>query len=285
MAHLIAMRQRIKAVETIKKVTHAMCLISMSMHSRLRNKKELLDDYEKKIITLSSSIKNDFSIESFVSENLESEEQTEKQKKIIILVGSQKSLCGNFNNNLFLYFKNHKPTELTNIDIIAIGKEAILYCLENKISMTKSYDDFSVTNFIIISNEISFLLREYKTSPVSTTIYYNYPKSFFIQEPKKTTLESLDHSNIKANKEDRETDYIWEHSPEEIYSYTMKLMIKVSIQKILFSSLLAEQSARFIAMDNATRNADKILERMRIDYNKLRQSQITKELLTITNSL
>ena len=48
MAHLIAMRQRIKAVETIKKVTHAMCLISMSMHSRLRNKKELLDDYEKK---------------------------------------------------------------------------------------------------------------------------------------------------------------------------------------------------------------------------------------------
>ena len=285
MAHLIAMRQRIKAVETIKKVTHAMCLISMSMHSRLRNKKELLDDYEKKIMTLSSSIKNDFSIQSFASENLETEESIEKQKKIIILVGSQKSLCGNFNNNLFLYFKNQKPTELVDIEVIAIGKEAIGYCLENKISLAKSYNDFSVTNFIAIANEISLLLKESKTSTVSTTIYYNYPKSFFIQEPKKTTLESSDHVKIRAGKENRETDYIWEHSPEEIYSYSMKLMIKVSIQKILFSSLLAEQSARFIAMDNATRNADKILEQMRIDYNKLRQSQITKELLTITNSL
>ncbi len=285
MAHLIAMRQRIKAVETIKKVTHAMCLISMSMHSRLRNKKEFLDDYEKKIITLFSNIKNDFYINSSLPINLEIEEPTEKQKRIIILIGSQKSLCGNFNNNLFLYFKNHKPEELADIDVIAIGKEAMLYCLENKISLIKSYDDFSATNFIIISNEISLFLQELKTNSVSITIYYNYPKSFFIQEPKETKLENPNHLKIILNKEDREPDYILEHSAEEIYSYSIKLMIKVSIQKILFSSLLAEQSARFIAMDNATRNADKILEQMQIDYNKLRQSQITKELLTITNSL
>ena len=281
MAHLIAMRQRIKAVETIKKVTHAMRLISMSTHSRLRNKKDFLDTYENKIIQLFSKINNQFV--SSHSEEKEGEEATRLQEKIIILVGSQKSLCGHFNSSLFAYFKNHSPKELIDIDVIAIGKEAVSYCLENKIKPIKSYYDFSAANFIVISNEISsFLLH--KTSSISATIYYNNPKSFFVQEPKQATLTSLNNSNSIAYEEDKAIDYIWEYTPEELHAYSINLMTKVSIQKALFSSLLAEQSARFIAMDNATRNADKILEQMRIDYNKIRQSQITKELLTITSS-
>ena len=284
MAHLIAMRQRIKAVETIKKVTHAMRLISMSTHSRLRNKKEFLDNYEKKVALLLLNISNYFSKSSSLLPHSEDTETIDKEKKIIILIGSQKSLCGNFNTSLFSYFKKHKPKDLVDIDIIAIGKEAVLYCLENKIKPIKSYYDFSATNFIMISSEISSLLLEDTINSISTTIYYNYPKSFFIQEPQQITIKNLNNAQLIAETENNTVDYIWEHSPEELYAYSMKLMTKVNIQQVLFSSLLAEQSARFIAMDNATRNADKILEQMRIDYNKIRQSQITKELLTITSA-
>jgi len=91
MAQLIAMRQRIKAVETIKKVTDAMRLISMSTHTHLRNKEESLKEYEHEIVRLFAKIN------SPISHSIdEPEEQSQEKKAVIILVGSQKSLCGHF---------------------------------------------------------------------------------------------------------------------------------------------------------------------------------------------
>jgi F-type H+-transporting ATPase subunit gamma len=60
--------------------------------------------------------------------------------------------------------------------------------------------------------------------------------------------------------------------------------LEAELQSLLYESLLAEHAARFISMDNATRNAEKLLEETKSDYNKLRQAKITKELTELTSS-
>jgi len=78
--------------------------------------------------------------------------------------------------------------------------------------------------------------------------------------------------------------YTWPENQENILKMLTKLYLTVSIESLLFSSLASEQASRFHSMDNATRNAEELLETMQRDYNKLRQDKITKELLELTSS-
>lgn len=77
---------------------------------------------------------------------------------------------------------------------------------------------------------------------------------------------------------------MWEHTPHEVLDILALQALEVTIQHLLFESLLAEQAARFISMDSSTRNAEKILEETILWYNKLRQAKITRELTELTGS-
>ena len=119
MAQLVNLKQRIKAAETIKKITHAMRLVSMSNNLKLRGKKNFLDNYNKEIRKLWILINNKINPEK---SNFESK----KSKNLVIILSSEKGLCGNFNNSLFAYYNNHK-SEDANSDVIVIGKEGITH--------------------------------------------------------------------------------------------------------------------------------------------------------------
>jgi F-type H+-transporting ATPase subunit gamma len=273
MADLVAMRQRIKAVETIKKITHAMRLISMSSHSRLRNKKETLEAYEEAISRLYKSI----NVSKAVINNAYEEEKEQKDRAFLVLIGSEKNLCGNFNSNLFSYFLLHKPLKiLKECSIITVGKNPQLFLKQQKITPFASFDRFSTENFIEIANQIAALVKAEK----HCSFIYNYPKSFFAQEPRLLELFETNKNEKLNNSAKYLKEYLWEQPQEEIISQLEEFSIKTKIQTILFNSLLAEYSARFVAMDNSTRNAEKLLQQMKLDYNKMRQAQITKELIT-----
>lgn len=283
MTHLIAMRQRIKAVETIKKITHAMRLISMSTHSRLRHKKENLEQYKQAINKLMLNITHNNNFNNTIFNNSHS------NKELIILIGSQKTLCGSFNNNLFKFF-THKTSKLKSnahkYNFISVGKEAGEYLKQKHNSFFKRFDNFSAANFVFISEEISRIILDSTSKYKSVVVYCNQPTSFFVQQPNENKLfplKTLSIKDINQNLKEKDDDYIWEYPIEEIYQQLTILTIKANLQQLLFDSLLAEQAARFIAMDSATRNADKIIHQMRIEYNKTRQAQITRELIDLTS--
>ena len=108
MAQLIQMRQRIKAIETIKKITHAMRLISMSMHSRLRAKAPTLAEYQKEVTTMFQKVK--LAAPQWKNSVMFPEAASESNP-LIVLVASQKGLCGNFNSALFRAFTQWYPEE------------------------------------------------------------------------------------------------------------------------------------------------------------------------------
>lgn len=118
----------------------------------------------------------------------------------------------------------------------------------------------------------------------SIIVISNGLKSFFLQKPQKTILLPIAHTTDVTTHEEL-GDFVWEQDISSLYDAALKQYIEVNLHFQLFQSLLAEHAARFISMDNATRNAKNLLEKARLDYNKLRQAKITKELTELASTL
>ena len=275
MSQLIRMRQRIKAIKTIKKITHALRLISMSTHFRLRSRKNGIEEYKKELSNLFLQIYN--FAKDWDHPLVNSDEQS--PKILSIIVGSQKGLCGNFNTQLITFFEKDTKETSESTTYITIGKKAYDYLKTTNPEIVMHFDEFTMASLEPISRSIADYIIEAHESYASIKIYNNISKTFFIQKSLKTNLVPFTFETLPTDEESLElVDYIWEQSPKEILNFLIGEFLYISIFELLFQSLIAEQAARFIAMDNSTRSAGKILETMQLQYNKMRQSKITGEL-------
>lgn len=284
MARLIQIRQRIKAIETIKKITHAMRLISMSNHSRLKHKEESITLYKQTTNNLFAKIKQQ--IPTWYNPII-NPSSIKNDTHLIIFVGSQKGLCGNFNTALFSFFETKKSDfNWQHTDIITIGKKATEYIKSKKTgTLIATYNDFASNKLTLIIQNLIDTITHTKKPYSSVTIFSNKLKTFFIQKPIQTLL--IPHTLQIPTQEIHEKtgeDYQWEQDPHMILDTLALLSIESNLTYLLFQSLLSEQAARFISMDSSTRNAEGILELATLQYNKLRQAKITKELTELTGS-
>lgn len=274
MAQMIQIRQRIKAIETIKKITHAMRLISMSSHTKLKGLQEPLFAYKNQLSHLFATIKhyNQNWIHPIFNPT------SVENKHLVILVGSQKGLCGNFNNTLF-YFFDDEIRELNSAatSFIAIGKKAVEHLQKKGIVPLATYKSITATTIDSIARSIIHDITNAQAGYSSVTLFANCAKTFFMQKPQKHTLIPFTAEGT-VEQTDHTDDYYWEQSIDSILNKLAEYLMATHLHAILFDSLLAEQAARFISMDGATRNADNLLEQTRLTYNKLRQFNITKEL-------
>lgn len=281
MAQLIQMRQRIKAIETIKKITHAMRLISMSMHSRLRNKTPLLKKYNTELTSVFKKLR---SISPKWQNAITSPKESPESKSLFIIAGSQKGLCGTFNSGLFKEFEEIiKQEDIKKIEFICIGKKAYEHLKAHQFKLIKNFDNINMRNFTKISNEITKLIIDAEQPYSSIKILSNELKSFFFQKPKLNQLTPLIEENIDEKIDDNQ-NYIWYQDAEEMLDQLVPQYLASNINSILLESLLSEQAARFLSMDAATRNAKKLLEETTLQYNKLRQAKITKELTELASN-
>jgi F-type H+-transporting ATPase subunit gamma len=279
MSELIQMRQRIKAIDTIKKITHAMRLISMSSHSRLKRKQEPLMRYINEINTLFTKV---YTLAPDWKSNLMNPEQHAERKSLFVLIGSQKGLCGNFNTALFHLFDRH-TSETSSYDLIAVGKKTVDYAEEYySEKLIASYNVFMIRNFFMLAQELTHHIVNAQGSYNSVAIFSNQFVSFFLQKPYKSVL--IPFTPELSTKNTFTEDYLWKHKPSEILDLLAHQYLEARIQHIFFDSLFAEHAARFLSMDNATRNAENLLEETKLEYNKLRQAKITKELIELVGS-
>ncbi len=281
MSQLIHMRQRIKAVETIKKITSAMRLISRSFHTKLDKQKKPLAEYRQALCNLLGYVKT-LSPEWQHSRFFPDASTTKKE--LFILIGGQKGLCGNFNTGIFYWIDKHRA-RLTDSDatVLSVGKKINDYLKKRTVSVDYAFQEVKTSNINVITQEIFNIFMHGSQFYTDVTIISNTSKSFFAYETHTTVLIPF----IPCEQSDQNAvfqDYQWEHSPEEVLQLLAENILKISIRRAIFESLHAEQSARFISMDNATRNANKFLDSMKLHYNKARQAKITKELTELSMS-
>jgi F-type H+-transporting ATPase subunit gamma len=273
MANLMTMRHRIKAVQTIKKITHAMRLISMSTHARMKHLETPVKTYQAH---LNEMLNTALGMHSDYRHPLLQPSIPKDEHPLIIVISSQKGLCGSFNAGIF-QLCNLAP-QLNNAEFITVGKYATQFIQRTHASaIISSYHAVGLHNFHDIALNIASTITQAKKPFGSITIYSNNAKSFFVQKPTATVVVPA-----TMHAATQEIEFYWEQQPEEVLTFLSEQYLRVQIQQALFQSLLAEHAARFVSMDSSTRNAQEILETMQIAYNKARQAKITRELTELS---
>lgn len=211
----------------------------------------------------------------------------EIHRRAIILVGADKGLCGALNSNLFRLAAKYDPQSTV---FITAGKKAAQFVAATRRQLIAefAYGDsprIEEARAIATMARDLFLNKEVDEVRVVATRFVNT----LTQHP--VSFEFLPVGEIKGLKvpgapseDDLAADnreYLFEPNPEHLVGYLLSHYLNVFIYQVLLNAKASEQSARMVSMKNATDNADSLIKDLTLEYNKLRQGNITKELLEI----
>jgi F-type H+-transporting ATPase subunit gamma len=205
---------------------------------------------------------------------------------LCVVLTSDRGLCGGFNTNIIKKAKSYFQKILNEgktIKIITVGskgydqlkrvyKDNIIEKISFKDSKTINYLDAEKVGKIIIDN---FEKKEFDVC----TIFYNQFKNVITQIPQEQQIIPLKASEVEGKSP--EDNYEFEPEEDEILSNLLPKNISTQIFKAMLENSASEQGSRMSAMDNATRNAGEMVDKLTIEYNRSRQAAITKELIEI----
>ena len=214
-------------------------------------------------------------------------EVREVRKRAVILIGADKGLCGPLNSNLFRLAAQFDPSSTV---FITAGRKAAQFVARSQRKLIAEFP-FSDTPRFPEARTIAtfacdlFLKREVDQVLVVATQFVNT----LTQVP--LCLEYLPVGEIKGmqvpgaeSKDELAEDapeILFEPSPEALISYLLSGYVNIYIYQVLLNAKASEQSARMVSMKNATDNAEGLIRDLTLEYNKLRQGNITQELLEI----
>lgn len=291
MATLRELKTRIGSVSSSEKITGAMKMISSAkMH---KNEQAL-----RRLTPFQSQIKNIMGHLLATDATFSSpliEKRAEVKKVAIAVFGSDDGLCGGYNINIFKYLLTEINriealySEKIEIDIYSIGKK-----IANAVAKLKRENITAITLPGIDSkmegatvNEFTDTLRGKFVSGEydEVNVVYMHFISTGRQRPATEQLFPIVADNLLdgsiSGGADANKPYIFEPNPNSIFNQVLPMFVQSLMQQITIENRASEQAARIMAMQSANDNAKKLLEQLRLEYNKLRQQSITTELLDI----
>lgn len=270
-------KRRISTVENTRKITNAMKLISSVKVRQIQNGYVTRVAFNNELNDLLNIICN------YASTKLDSPLLKVNQKinkKLYIVVSSSLGLCGSYNYNVARYLSEvYKNGD----EIITIGEKIDREVLKN--NEVKTYRDFKdILNNLNMSNcrvLQKFIIEKYMSGEYSEVIliYTKYINQIAskVAELRLLPLDYKKNKNLELKFPD-----LGQAIDESLLKYTKKYITSALYIK-LFESLLSEQSARRNAMDNADKNAEELVDKLRLEYNKARQTAITQEITEVVS--
>ena len=284
MPNLDDLKKRIGSVKSTQKITKAMKMVAAAKLRRAQESAEKGRPYSEKmnniILNLSGGISDKQSAPKLLVGT------GEDKVHLCIVLTSDRGLCGGFNSNIIkkakLFFKNVLNDNKI-LKIITVGskgydqlkrgyKDNIIDKISFKESKNSNYFDAEKVGKIIIEK---FQKEEFDIC----TIFYNQFKNVITQIPQAQQIIPLTTKSDDQN--NSEDNYEFEPDEDEILSNLLPKNISTQIFKAMLENSASEQGARMSAMDNATRNAGEMVDKLTIEYNRSRQAAITKELIEI----
>ena len=284
MPSLDDLKKRISSVKSTQKITKAMKMVAASKLRRAQENAEKGRPYSDKmnniILNLSNSISDKENSPKLLAGS------GEDKVHLCIIMTSDRGLCGGFNTNIIkkakTYFQKILDAGKT-LKIITVGskgydqlkriyKENIIEKISFKESKYANYFDADKVGKIIIDK---FEKKEFDVC----TIFYNQFKNVITQIPQEQQIIPLKASDSEGSS--LQDNYEFEPEEDEILSYLLPKNISTQVFKAMLENSASEQGSRMSAMDNATRNAGEMVDKLTIQYNRSRQAAITKELIEI----
>lgn len=279
MPSLKEIKKRIGSVKNTRQITKAMKMVSAAKLRRAQENIIAARPYASKMEEVLKSL----------AANVEGDahpllEAREGKKLLLIVVSSDRGLCGGFNANLCKtaerYIRANKD-QYESITLTTLGRKGYEY-LKNRFTVEKNYPYLiSKPNYqtaVLLAQEVidGFLAEDYD----QVVILYNAFKTVMSQDI--TFQQLLPVVPPEAEQTDEAgIEYIYEPSMKELLAEILPKNIEVQIFKAMLESVASEHGARMTAMDSASKNASEMIGKLTLQYNRARQAAITKELMEI----
>lgn len=284
MATLRDIRQRISAVKNTVKITSAMKMVAAAKLRRAQDAITSARPYATKLSEVLSNLAS--SDMDFIHPFFDKREEV--SNVLVVVVSSDRGLCGAFNANLFRVatqtIENNikKQYPKAKVHLISIGKRAVSFFGKRDYNTVVARPDvFAKLSFETVLDIAPIVTEGFINGTYDRVhIIFNEFKSVIRQEVQTVQLLPVESAK-KEKKSKSNVDYIYEPSREEILENLLPKYLNLQIWRALLDSNAAEQAARMMAMDNATTNAKDLINVLQLDYNKARQAAITKEMLEI----
>jgi len=283
MANLKDLRTRINSVKSTRQITSAMKMVAAARLRKAQNRIIQLRPYANKLHKLISTLSNNLNEE----EGNNYSTVRDEENILIILITSNRGLCGAFNSvaikNAFNLADNVYKSQLNkgNVHFLAIGKKGADHLKRKKYNLVDSknelFDSLSFETVAPLAENImkQFINEEYDR----IELVYNQFKNAAVQN---ITTEQFLPVVINEEEEGKNPPfYIFEPDKERIIEELIPKSLKIQFYKAIIDSFVAENGARMTAMHKATDNATELIRDLNLEYNKARQNAITKELLDI----
>ena len=286
MPNLKELKNRISSVKSTRKITSAMKMVAAS---KLRRAQELAESsrvYADSLSFILSSLAGNTKNSADLPEILTGRENS--KISLLIINSSDRGLCGGFNSNLFRNAKkwiSDQQGQGKSVKIMTVGKKASSFYKKTDLDIVASFEDLNSNDRQLqvseeIKNKIIELFESNEIDEVS--ILFNKFVSAISQEPTYQSLIPL--SNEETSEDESEANNaIFEFEPDknELLEYLVPRNFLTQIYRSVLESSASEHAARMTSMDNATRNAGDMIDRLTLTYNRTRQAFITKELIEI----
>ena len=283
MANLKDLRTRINSVKSTRQITSAMKMVAAAKIRKAQNRIIQLRPYANKLHKLISILYNNPTEE----EGNNYSTVRDEEKVLIILITSNRGLCGSFNSvaikTAIILAEEIYKSQINkgNVHFLAIGKKGADYLKRKKYNVvdTKNelFDSLSFQTVAPLAENImkQFINKEYD----KIELVYNQFKNAAVQN---ITTEQFLPVVINEEEEGKHLPlYIYEPDKEQIIKELIPKSLKIQFYKSIIDSFVSENGARMTAMHKATDNATEMIRDLNLEYNKARQNAITKELLDI----
>ncbi len=286
MASLKDFRDKIASTQKTKQTTKAMKMVSAA---KLRRSQENIFNarpYAKKLLdviyrmAMNTTISHPFLKRDHASH--------EKPKLLLVIVTSDRGLCGGFNNAICKYtekFLKEEKDSYEKIDFIFIGRKGANYFKRKGFTSQKDILNLARNINYQLAADISENILEAYSSQEYTQVHliYNEFKSALAQDVVDEQILPVQKEDVEDTHQSFSGDFIFEPKIEDILDTLLKKHFAIQIYRCLQESVASEHGARMSAMENATKNAGEVISRLSLEYNKARQAKITTELIEITS--
>ena len=285
MPSLDDLKKRIKSVKSTQKITKAMKMVAAAKLRKAQESAEKGRPYSQKmqniILNLTKSINDPQNAPKLLVGT------GEDKKYLCVVLTADRGLCGGFNSNICKLAKNRFKTIISegkDLKIITVGSKGLdqikreynKYVIKKFSFKEKKQISFEEAN--IVGNEIISLFNQNEFD--KCILFYNNFKNVITQIPQ---AQQIIPTEVNKTNDSEEKTFSYEFEPEEdeILEDLLPKNISTQVFKALLENAASEQGSRMTAMDNATRNAGDLVDKLTINYNRSRQASITKELIEI----
>ncbi len=282
MPSLKDLRNRISSVKSTKKITSAMKMVAAAKLKRAQDNAEKSRPYANKMKDIVLSL-----ISRSNANNLKFGKTINKKTVLLIVCSADRGLCGGFNGSIIKHTKNLTNTLKRNgkdFKFLFVGKKAYQ-------ALRRQYKDLTIDlisdfanpriEFEVASSIRDDVLKLFFNNEISECyLIYTKFKSAISQHVESQKLLPVEKDNESEN-QTKSVMYDFEPNEEVILDDIIPKNIAIQIHSALLENLASEQGSRMTAMDNATRNANDMIDKLTLFYNRSRQALITKELIEI----